>query len=356
MNLFLNFFYCFLFVSTYYLNGADTYKIDIPNSVIASSYYSRPLSINDHDEILIQFHGEGTGGLGIWSNEDAIELVPLTGGCSFWKLGNNGVAIGSKNGYLDQPAIWSPALGIQTIDITKDILDTHNHYGWAPPTLIDINSFGRIIGTYEDKTRRQKAFIWEYGKAREFSINQEALNIGYEVISLNVITINDQGAILGSFEYGYKHPLKDVWIVEGTKFFLWNGKLNLIEEPVMCHHFEAVDLNNKNEILVHFFPVDTQNEYHWTSSVWMLNQGHKLIVEKFFGEKINDYGQILGHFGDGLYCIFDNGQFINIALPSNNSVFKGFSGSPLDINNNGVITAQAHLWNECHVIKLTPIK
>jgi hypothetical protein len=328
-------------LTTFRLHGID-YKVDIPINVIEQSNFSVPISINEHDEVLLKFYDGPSERTVIWNKKDTLDIIPNLEGVQFYKLGNNGMVLGSKYDDDDchpcsQSIVWSRTLGIQIIDISKNILDVRH------VKLIDINSFGQIIGSYKDLSDFEHAFIWEHGKAREFSISEEAALLGYNVLSINVKAINDQGSILGSFTYGSKHPLKNSWIIEGTKFFLWSGTLNLIDNPKM--YTEVIDLNNNNTVLVHgHYP----EEEYTNTFLWDPRSGLSLVSENFRGLKFNDKNQIIGYSNkSGAYCLLDKELLTDLSPDIN--------GNLVDINNNGVILFQGGIWGELHALKLSPI-
>ncbi len=350
----IKFLLCFFIITIHSLQGND-YKIDIPNAIIAQSRWSEPLSINAHDDVLIEFHTEGGGRrYAVWSSEGDIEILPRRHPITFWKLGNSGAVLGNRS------TMWSYSTGIQKIDITKDIPDVKLHS--ESPKLIDINSFGQIIGTYQDKDHIEHSFIWENGRAHKFSIDKEAVKLGYQISSTSVLAINDRGSILGSFKYGSKHPLKDSWIVEGSRYFLMNKELHLIDSPEEtemyspCMAFQP-QLNNNDQVLMTGFKDDTgvSKTYLWNEKT-----GKHLISDNLLGVGFNDSGQIVGGTISPLQaqympCIFDQGQLIELDQVLQDFGVTRLNRFPKGINNNGVTVFQGQLWGECHAIRCTPI-
>ncbi|MBN9377080.1 MAG: hypothetical protein BGO14_05160 [Chlamydiales bacterium 38-26] len=234
---------------------AEDNKVELPLEVIARASHNQALSLNDHDEVLITFHETSGSKYAIWSPKKNLELIadPKKGPYDYYnytKLGNNGMVTGNKRdiSYNSIPIIWSHSLGLQELNIAKDISDD----GAQEFTLVDVNSFGQIIGSYKTKAGYTRAFIWERGRARKLSIDNDLERLGYTAINIKVHAINDKGALLGSFESGIKHPLKDGWVVKKTIYFLWDGNTHIID-LFSVTNVRVSDLNNNNQVLLSTF-------------------------------------------------------------------------------------------------------
>lgn len=323
--------------------------VPVPTEIISKYGCSLPLSLNDHNEVLIRLISDDLDGYAIWSGGRKVQIISTDDSyAQFIKLGNNGMVVGrasfknSKGVWQNAPAIWTSSSSVQEINISKDIPE----FSETNFSSIDINSFGQIIGNYLPKNKTWRAFIWTQGKAKDLAIDKAAAALGYQIINIHVQSINDLGTIKGYFEYGSKHPYKDKWLNEGRKYFLWDGELILIDMPE--GYSEAVDLNNLDQVLI-----KNSNEKN-NGYVWSEDKGLILIAQDFIPEKFNDRGQILGYeCNRGISGVMQNGQFTPLIQEGKDT------GAPqniniIDINNNGIVIGTGYLWGEQHALMFIP--
>lgn len=364
MNLFFKVIF-FIFIQQIYL-FSDNYKIEIPSDIITQADSSTPISINDHDEVLIQYNNK----YALWKKNQPVEDIKNNSEYYYWqfhKLSNSGIVLGTGADTKQNkivPVIWNSALGLQGINIYNDIHNIQPN-GITP---IDINSFNQIIGNYQTITGNKSSFIWDHGVAKELKL-EDLKDQGYEPINIQVIAINDLGAILGSFQYGHLHPKKNKYIIEGERYFLWNGKTHVINIPENTVDFfyareweniqwKIVDLNNNNDVLIKYNYIKYTTNPNISSGynkiyIWNPSNGLRIIPQETSQEseaiKFNDKLQFL--IGDSYcsYVVYFDNKFIGFDVP-----LKELSRVNLeDINNRGTIVGSGTLWGETHFFILT---
>lgn len=247
------------------------------------------------------------------------------------------------------------ARGIQKLDVAKFLPNIKQNiypsFQNFCPSLIDINVSGQILGTYTTKEDRSRAFIWEQGQAKDFNIDDELFTCGYQVINIIPKQINDKGNIFGSFEYGYKHPLKNIWVKEGTIDFFWNGKVHFIDVP---DNFNIYGLNNNDEILIHNNEC-SESICKQKTYVWQFDKGLRLVIDGFQPCHpciFNDHCNMIVTNGRGEIHHFENGNIVDLKEQIKQTNIK--NPSEFSMNNNGVIVGLGLIWGETHVFALWP--
>lgn len=339
------------------LFSEKTYVLEIPTEIISTSNYSSFLGVNDNNEVLIQTNVQTNDDVAVqyafWSKNKPLFI--LKNDLEIYNFKNN-IAFGriyNPNWQQDwgwQTIIWTHSSGAQKLDA----VNLSNINLNANLALIDANSCGQIIGSYQTKNGKNRVFIWENGKARDLNIDDELYARGYQVFNIYATRINNHGNIFGSFDYGYKHPLKDQWIKEGAIQFVWNGQVHFITIP---EYTQIQGFNNDDEILfwenVNEGSGDESRSYPKIFA-WHFEKGPRSIMEGSHVYTFNDCGQMLvaGNNGD-LLLVDNNGGSIDLQKILND---YGINHSyNYHLNNNGVIVGLGKIWNEYHVFMLRPV-
>lgn len=337
------------------LIGKEGYDTHLPFSLISANSQSSGLSLNENGSVLCYFGNA----YAIWHNDNSYEVIDNPDNIHFIKMGNDESIIGKQSKWPYLPVLWKKESGITEIDISRDISNIHQqHKGIFSADLIDLNSSGTLIGNYINTDEKKQSFIWKSGKATRFSIEAEAFYQGYTVSSTSVISINEHGAILGRFEYGAKHPLKNQWINEGFRYFLWTDRLHIIAPPMgikatgpvngIIPLFYPTDLNNHNAVL--FASEDTLNNTCDTY-LWTPESGLDLILESYLGGNLNDQNQILhATYWNPRPILFEHSQKIDFSQELEKlGIREAFFNQ---INNSGDILGRGLIWGEHHFFKL----
>lgn len=347
-------FFIFVLVVTQRIYS-ENYILEIPTEVISQSNGSAHYGLTDTDNVLV-ICGAPLHKFALWSRNEPLTFIEKTG---FTKIKGNGYAIGH---FSSKPMIWTKASGTQVLELEKllpNILP--NSY----IQIVDINSAGQAIGHYRTKDGKKQNYIYQHNMAKDFNLEDELYACGYQVINVNLTQINDKGNLVGDFEYGYKHPLKNTWIKEGSMHFFWNGQLHLLElsnsfsQDIIC--ITNTILNNNDEIILstnessklHPEILYLPKTYLWSKDKAIpLFEGYGL--EYSTAISFNDRGQIISMCATGEYILSDGNHLIDL-----NVILKEYNiqnPHSLILNNKGTICGQASLWSENHVFILRPDK
>lgn len=330
-------------------------QIDIPSEVIARSSSSYPLNINDQDEVLVS-------GCAIWKRDTPVEFLNIDGRF----LANDRTVLGFYDGYSD-PFIWTQTLGQQTLNLKQFLPNFSTCHVSSGPMLFEMNDHKTIFGNYTTTTGEHRVFVWKDREAEEF-LPKDIAPEGYVPINVGLIAINNVGAVLGRVDYGHKHPLKDAWVIEETKYFLWDKKSYIIDfppetDPSKNTTWNVYDLNDNNEVLLRKLSGPRSEEssakYCRDCYIWTPDQKFSLVLEEFDPCKFNNKQQIIGYnykninYGADESCvsIFSQGILLNV-----HDLLKSYDIShlyfPDDINNNGTVLCRGRIWGEDHVFTI----
>lgn len=329
-------FLLFSFIGSTFV-GATEYSLEFPEEVLAKTSYSYAKSINDNDEVLLNY----SGCYALWTNRGIKTIECDNDENHFFKIGNNGLVLGYRSSI-----IWTENLGIQKINF-KEKLRAKDY----SISFVDVNEKGQVIGTFLSFDSRIHCFIYDVNNVKEIIFDEMLLENGASIINIRPLKINNKGAIIGYIDYGFKHPLKNTFVYEGSVSFFYDGKLHLFDKS-----FQVDCLNNNNEVLLHD-NLKSNQIFKWTPNNEMtvfLNDFSLNNVENSF----NDKGQALGtlHIIDkeSEQVLYNNGEFIFLKQIAEKFGVKLASFSQL--NNNGTIIGRGKIWNEEHAIILRPIK
>ncbi|MGA8163958.1 MAG: hypothetical protein WB791_02910 [Waddliaceae bacterium] len=330
---------CFMFFNSL---AFSEITVVVPDDLVLMSGCSLPEAINHHGEVLFKYLEEGSCSYhyAIWSSKGGIE--PVNDDKHLWIGINNTKTLFSDNSRL---AIWSNHLGTQKIDTKRLGYNTKNH------RIVGINSPGQIIGNYETKNNIHKGFICEKGEAEEFILN-DAEDLGFHIVGIKLIDINENGSILGMLEYGERHPLKNLFYITGRKYFLWDGSTHVIEGADSSLD-TTIKLNNMDEVAFTAFEmekVDGEEREVSNTFKWSRDGDVKNISDNFSLTGFDDKGQISGceHLGvNSFRCLINHkGEHINL-----DAEIKKINPDIELINNpilssSGVILYWIRMWGE----------
>ncbi len=279
-------------------------------------------------------------------------------------MNNAGQLIGTKDNKL---FIWSKTLGERSLDIDS-----------APNGPLVFNDLGQLIGdyknTYNGKVWLYSSFIWDNGiltivdSESEFAKQFEPL--GYHVMGIRLMAINNRGELAGHISYGKYHEKQKKYVVTGNLAFFWNGEIHTLPLPLKeAHEIKKMAINNQSNVLI-----KTDHETY----LWNLQDGLKLIPN-FIGDAINDNNTIVGFIGDNgnlsdesdipvTPAIWDNGKIIKIAdllgVEDCNNMAPSFSDAYAveaisritSINNKGQMVCKGLIWGNWYPCVLEPVK
>lgn len=230
--------------------------------------------------------------------------------------------------------------------------------------LIDLNDQNQVIG-YDNNL--DNYFIFENNEFKYLNFQKELSEMGFHQMDYSIEKINNKGEILGSFDYGVKHPYKNKWRKDGTQYFLWDGQVKLIED--LCqkegsyhgrtHSYYLTDASEvyfkKDYYNPEIYKWDPVNGTHNTEKNSIQIFSNNCISQNMLNAvennrrkpKIWKDGKIIVNYceEEEYTCLFDYSQFPGVT-------FKSFK----QINDQGQIVLEGEIWNESHYFLMDPIQ
>lgn len=342
----------------------DGYKVSLLNINISLEQCS-VVAINDKGQLL----GSYTE-----NDKNKVYILDAKNECTFIESKDQSIYPSEINnagqvlGYGSKPFIWSKALGIRYLDV-------FNSQNVSPK---DLNDLGQIIGIYEPVESNRgswRPFLWDYGVVTDMGPGSEFSNaievLGYHVMNIQLISINNKGELAGYFSYAKFNEMKKKYVVAGYKTFFWNGDVNILPLPNDTQP-GCVQLNNHGVILV-----NDSDQFDHISYLWDIENNLRPIAD-FSGITLNDSLTILGDkrikstkYSEGYVgvpAIWKNNQIytiaellgvldINAMAPYLSDSYglekiKGF----YRINNKGQIPCMGWIWGDQYPCLLEPVK
>lgn len=242
-------------------------KSDLPQSIKRSSKSPYVISINNN-EVLIRCEGDCYF---VWNfvNQTAETIYsPPSAEVSYIKMNDDRTMIGSLAGW---PVVWDRQNYLQIVDLENQIQDLKEK---CKVKLVDINSKGQVVGfryeSWEDfgeeiVAQETVVFVWENGEIKDLKLHDKLEKMGFDVIGVRPLAINDKGAILGFFaDYGldcdsYSTALSHFQnyydFLNGVryndeKYYYFIYENGLIKIFVLSSYVRAKDFNIHNEVLI----------------------------------------------------------------------------------------------------------
>ncbi len=324
-------------------------------------------AINDKGQVLGRYeecHPNNKSKIYIYDNKNGLILIdskdqwiyPIT-------MNNAGQVLGS--GGNDKPFVWSKVLGIRWLDIFNSTSVKAN----------DLNDLGQIIGSYSPVgSNTRKPFLWDYGvvtdmgPGSEFGQKIEAL--GYHVMEIQLMSINNKGEIAGYFAYGKFNEKKKKYVQVAKEAFFWDGDMHILQLPqnrnlVYRDEEASIKVNNLGTVMI---PSDC------STYLWDLREGLR-VIDNFIGLAFNDSNILLGrtktmHEGVCFWTpsIWKDGAIIELTellgvsdinqmspLYSDNYGIENLSNFS-DINNKGQIPCVGSIWGDSYPCLIEPAK
>lgn len=345
-------FLCFISFSALY---SSEYKALLLSPELSPG---RILAINDHEQALIITKDSKPF---LYDKKTGLAFIETN--ClhaHLYTLNNAGQILGLGYGPSDEskPFIWSKDVGVQWLDI----------FGSKYISTTDLNDLGQIIGSYTpvgEKPELVRPFTWKNGIATdmgpgsEFSKSIE--NLGYHVMEISLVSINNKGELAGYFSYGKFNAKTQKYILVGYESFYWNGNVHILPFKIRSL---AMKVNNCGSVMV----VSADYSHFLTNTyLWNLKNGVK-IIENFEGKVLNDSNLILGTkpqhssyllWKDEKISTFEKllgVENINHLAPrfSDTYEIEGLSEF-LDMNNKGQIICRGLIWGDLYPCLLEPI-
>lgn len=289
---------------------------------------------------------------------------------------NNCQVVGSWNG-TTSTFMWSKLQGLCALDIFHP----------SQVELYDLNDLGQLIGSYfpipvsnngysygPDDTR---PFLWNNGVSVDMGIGSEFASqiedLGYSLISLRLMSINNKGELAGYFRYGKYNAKQRKIIAAGYKTFFWDGTVHILPLLSDSERPSIVKLNNQGVVLAK--AIGLEGKKGVITYLWNRDNGLQPLLD-FDGKDINDSSVILGYLKEHSCCneyletpaIWRNGQCItlanllgvsdlaNISPPYSDTYEVERIFDVIQINNKGQIACYGYLWGESHPCILEPVK
>lgn len=258
---------------------------------------------------------------------------------------------GQVLGYSHKPFFWSKTLGFRWIEVFNS-----NSVG-----VTEFNDLGQIIGNYY-LNNRDRPFLWEYGVAMDMGPGSEFASqfevLGYHVMEIRLLTINNKGELAGVFCYGKYNQKTKKYVTVGQKLFFWDGDVHVL--PIEHSSVSTMSLNNKGELMI-------CGDY---TCIWNIME-ELIYIPGFKGRKINDQSVVLGSAiseEETLPAIWKNGSVntiaqlldvenvLDIGPPySDDYLIEGLYGFE-DLNNQGQLLCTGTIWGDPYPCLLSPIK
>ena len=201
-------FYCFVSFSTF----ASEYTVSLLGLALTDAH-CQVAAINDKGQILGR-HQENKPNskrnIFIYDSKNGLTLIDLKENLYPQTINNAGQVLGHGN----RPFIWSKTFGIRWLEVPNS----------TNVQAIGLNDLGQIIGSYlESGSSIRRPFIWDYGvvtdmgPGSDFSQSIEAL--GYHVMDIRLLAINNRGELAGAFSYGKFNRKTNKYVVIGQENF-----------------------------------------------------------------------------------------------------------------------------------------
>lgn len=274
-------------------------KSDLDQNIKRFADTPQAIAINNN-EILLRCRNHHL----IWNFvSQTVETIynPFNSKIMYSKMSDDGTLMGSLSGW---PVIWDQQNHLQILDLENKI---PNLKGNCKVELIDINSQGQVIGfcyeNWEEFRQETVVFIWENGKIKDLKLHDELEKMGFNVIGIRPLAINNKGAILGYFANyvngfnSYSTSLDGVRPTYSDSYWYFIYENGLIKIFALSPDASVEDFNNHNEILISknenkkdgsIFCQDDSGTY-----IFSYEKGLSFKSEEKFPIKANDNGQIL---------------------------------------------------------------
>jgi len=272
---------------------------------------------------------------------------------------------GQVLGYGNKPFIWSKAFGIRWLEVPNS----------TQTNAIDLNDLGQIIGSYlEAGSVVFRPFMWDYGVVTDMGPNSEFSQsievLGYHVMSIQLLSLNNRGELAGTFSYGKFNKKTNKYIAVGSENFFWDGDIHILPKPE--EYLGIIKVNNHGVVLLY--------NYNKTTYLWDKQSGFR-IIDNFIGRNLNDSNTVFGEtmqfearynqefpkpsvWNDGitksLATLLGVKDISNIAPRcSDDYLIESLDFSDgcnrFDINNKGQIPCMGQIWGDQYPCLLEPI-
>jgi hypothetical protein len=298
-------------------------------------------------------------------------------------INNNSQIAGPWNGPT-RKFIWSKIQGICSLSIF-DPSDAH---------FQQLNDLGQLIGAYnphdEDNPNQMIPFLWNNGVSTNMGVGSEFAkqfeDLGYKIISIKLMSINNKGELAGYFRYGKYNQKQNKIVPAGYKTFFWNGSAHILPLLSDTEIPEIVKLNYHGVVLVTTSKWKNEQTILTTTYLWTFEHGLQILPD-FYGIDLNNAPIVLGYITDysdnkeyhvyqvyqgslvkGIPAIWKNGQYVTVAellgVSDIHNIISPYSDdyeveqilNIVQINNKGQIACQGYLWGENHPCILEPVK
>ena len=172
----------------------------------------------------------------------------------------------------------------------------------------DFNDKGQVIGgCYPDNPTGihsdSRPFFWgngvvaDMGPGSEFSKNIECL--GYHVVHIQLISINNMGEIAGYFAFDNNNGIKNKSGIFGCEAFFWNGNLHIlpIPEPLKDQP-QLLHVNDIGSVLLYNGGPDTY--------LWSVEEG-LVVIHNFLATSFDDSSNIILRNSESGPAVWNNG-------------------------------------------------
>ena len=326
-------------------------------------------SIDEKGQVLGSFwdNQKNSGGMFFRDTHSGVILITTTADQVYGRL--SPIALNNKsqilsNGYRGGgygPFLWTKSFGLQKIDV----FNSSNCQG------TDLNDRGQIIGWYQRSDGSRRPFLWDnniitdMGIESDFSLQLESL--GYHVLDITLLSINNKGEIAGYFTYGKFNSKKQTYIQAGFVPFFWNGEAyEISSESSLKYAPQIMKVNNNGVVLM---------QSNYTTYYWNIENGMKIISD-FDAVDFNDSLVMIGYMKkfdlsgnwDGCPAIWKDGVIVslaelldvediyNISPPFSDNYEVEKITSIKAINNKGQILCSGQLWGDDQPCIAGPIK
>lgn len=249
------------------------------------------------------------------------------------------------------PFLWTKSFGLQTIDVFNS--------SYCQGT--NLNDRGQIIGWYQRPDGSKRPFLWDNSIVTDMGIESDLSlqleSLGYYVLDITLLSINNKGEIAGYFTYGKFNSKKQAYVQAGFVPFFWNGEAHEIaSENPLKYAPQMMKVNNNGVVMM---------QSNFTTYYWNIENGMK-IISGFDAVDFNDSLVMIGYMKkfdvsgnwDSCPAIWKNGvitslaellgveDIYNIAPPFSDNYEIEKITSINAINTKGQILCSGQLWGD----------
>lgn len=346
----------FCFIS--FITFAEEYKLSLLGLESITDAQCGVTAINDKGQVLGHYeeHRQNSKSkIYIFDSKNGLNIIDAKDQSIYpTAINNAGQVLGSGS----KPFIWSKVLGIRYLDVPN------SQYLWAK----DLNDLGQIIGEYRHvDSGENRPFLWDYGVVTDMGTGSEFSqlieSLGFHVMYVQVMSINNKGELVGCFGYGKYNEKKKKYVTVGSKVFFWNGDMNILPLPETWS-LDHLKVNNHGTVMI---------SNSWQTYLWDIQEGIRFI-DNFSGLTLNDSTILVGsasvpYKDSTVYspAIWKAGNIISLAELLN--VGNIFEMAPrysddyaiesldqvIDINNKGQIPCMGSIWGDRYPCLIEPL-